>query len=49
MDREGDVIEAYLSVRCLHWWAGRELLDVVAANAEEGEGKKKHFVSSCCG
>lgn len=38
MDR--DVTEAYLSVRCLHWWAGRELLDAVAANVEEGEGKK---------
>ena len=34
------MIEAYLSVRRLRWWAGRELLDAVAANAEEGEGKK---------
>lgn len=34
------MIEAYLLVRCLHWWAGREMLVVVAANVEEGEGKK---------
>jgi len=49
MGREGDVIEAYLSVQCLLRWPGPEpeLLDVVAENAEEGKGKKKHFASFC--
>lgn len=42
---EGDVF-----VACLHWWAVRELLDVVTAGVEEvkgGEKKKKtkHFIS----
>lgn len=53
MDGEGDVIRAYLSVRCSHWWAGRELLDGVAANASEGEGKKSIWLVTvgrlCCG
>lgn len=51
MDGEGDVIGTYLSVRCLHWWAGRELLDV-AANVSEGEGKKSILLVAvgrlCC-
>lgn len=34
MGGEGDVVEVYLLS-----WAGRELLDVVAANVLEGEGK----------
>lgn len=52
MDREGNMIGAYLLVRYLHWWAGRQLSDVVAAHAVEGEGKKPILlvpdVSCCC-
>lgn len=33
---EGDVF-----VACLHWWAVRELLDVVTAGVEEVKGGKK--------
>lgn len=34
------MIEVYLSVRYLHWWTGREQLEIVAANVEEGRGEK---------